>query len=251
MSIFILLLMLSILGISGSRRETELDDAYPEANGARFTDALKGAASAAGTRLLPPLPKNDFSGVYAPDTKGSGQAEDFAASFFISEKQFVESFSTIHSATNMAGVSFAVVRRRSLQTLMSRDYFDLMVEHLSTTSNQLPHKSLFSVYNSKMRKTAQRLKELATRRPLWGSSSAETDPRLNQTVAVLVYSSITFSRAQSPLQSKIREWFFAATFWSVYRYFKHVAVYVGKKAHATVCYARAGGLSAHACRILS
>ena len=168
-----------------------------------------------------------FSGVYKPDTDGSGQAEDFAASFLISKSRFVESYKALHGAKNMAGVSFAVVRYRPRNTkyrsLMSRDYFDLMVEHLSTTSNFIPrgNEPIFRVYNMRMKQTVMRLKEIATQRPRW-----EEDSRLNQTVAILVYSSISFSRGQSPMQSKARKGFFEATFWSVYRYFPHIAVYV-------------------------
>lgn len=168
-----------------------------------------------------------FSGVYKPDTDGSGQAEDFAASFLISKSRFIDSFPAIHGAKNMAGVSFAVVRFKPhnvlYRSLMSRDYFDFLVEHLSTTSNFIPkgNEMVFRVYTMRLKQTVARLKDIATTKPRW-----DADKRLNQTMVVLVYSSISFSRKQNAFQSKIRRAFFEATFWSLYRYTPFITIYV-------------------------
>ena len=173
-----------------------------------------------------------FSGVYTPDTGGSKSAEDFAASFLVSKQRFLDSYDAIHKATNMAGVSFAVVRKKSrsaetanYQTLMSRDYLDLAVEHLSTTSNFIPNydDSIFRIYDERIVSTSLALQHIAL-----AQKSHETERRQKETLALLVYSSISFSRVGSSpsLQSQIRKGFFTATFWSVYRYFPHIVVFV-------------------------
>lgn len=163
------------------------------------------------------------SGVYSPNIKRSGSAEDFAAAWLITKDRFLASKQFLDASTNMAGVSFAVTRAkcRGCHTMLTRDYFDFLVEHLSTTSNQIPHsnKVVFDVFYKRIQKVVTELKELATVRP-------ESDPRLNVTIATLIYSSITFSRPQATLQANIREPYFEATFWSVYRYIPHIVVFV-------------------------
>ena len=174
-----------------------------------------------------------FSGVYKPNIEESKQAEDFAAAFLVSKKRFIEAYPGIHGATNMAGVSFGVTRLKIMNprylTLMSRDYFDFLVEHLSATSNYVPHRneSLLAVYNNRIRSTAERLKVIALK---WYATDRGVDLRQNETVALLVYSSVAFLYAlvggHRPIQSVIREGFIAATFWSVYRYFPNVVMFV-------------------------
>jgi hypothetical protein len=105
--------------------------------------------------------------------------------------------------------------------MLSRDYLDFLVEHLSTTSNQIPfsHSPTFSIYYERIRNVVQELKNVALDR-------TETDSRLRSTVAVLIYSSITFSRPQANAQASIREPYFEATFWSVFRYIPNIIVFV-------------------------
>jgi hypothetical protein len=164
-----------------------------------------------------------FSGLYTPSLKKASSAEDFAAAWLITRERFLASKRFIYASTNMAGVSFAITRAkcRGCHPLLTRDYFDFLVEHLSTTSNQIPHsnKVVFQIYYDRIRKVVHELRSLARDRP-------ETDPRLKETLAVLIYSSITFSRPQANVQSSIREPFFEATFWSVYRYIPNIIVFV-------------------------
>jgi hypothetical protein len=105
--------------------------------------------------------------------------------------------------------------------MLSRDYFDFLVEHLSTTSNQIPNsnKVVFQIYYDRIRKVVKELQNVAHAKP-------ETDPRLQQTLATLIYSSITFSRPQASVQASIREPYFEATFWSVYRYIPNIIIFV-------------------------
>ena len=165
----------------------------------------------------------EYSGLYSPNIKKTGSAEDFAAAWLVSKERFLASKRFLDSSTNMAGVSFAITRARckGCYTMLTRDYFDFLVEHLSTTSNQIPssNKFVFQIYYNRIQNVVKELKEIAYDRP-------ETDSRLKQTVAPLIYSSITFSRPQATVQASIREPFFEATFWSVYRYIPYIVVFV-------------------------
>jgi hypothetical protein len=164
-----------------------------------------------------------FSGLYSANTKKGNSAEDFAAAWLVTRERFLASKKFIEGSTNMAGVSFAITRAKcaGCYTMLSRDYFDFLVEHLSTTSNQIPNsnKSIFQIYYKRIRKVVGDLRILATDR-------TETDPRLQETIATLIYSSITFSRPQADEQANIREPYFEATFWSVHRFIPNVIVFV-------------------------
>lgn len=165
-----------------------------------------------------------YSGLYSPNVKKGNSAEDFAASWLVTSERFLASKRFISASTNMAGVSFAVTRTKckGCVTMLTRDYFDFLVEHLSTTSNQIPNsnKLVFQIYYGRIRKVVDQLRVLATDR-------TETDPRLKETLATLIYSSITFSRPQAYEQANIREPYFEATFWSVYRHIPNIIIFVG------------------------
>ena len=179
------------------------------------------------TLLLAASAGSNFSGVYRPNTTKSGS--DFSAAWLVSKSHFYKCESNINNTFNMAGVSFAVVRKKyhNVGTFMTRDYFDFMVEHLSATSNQIPfhHEKIFQEEYRKLKETAKSIRDHVSQRT---SSYQDTqDPRKKKTIAVLIYSSIAFSIAkQVPIQSQIRIPFFESTFWSVYRHFPTVVVYV-------------------------
>eukprot|EP01034_Spumella_vulgaris_P022000 gene22000-28091_t len=58
------------------------------------------------------------------------------------------------------------------------------------------------------------------------------DKRMKQTVGVLIFSPISFSVYATKEQFEIRHTFFQATFYSVYRYFPNVVVFVANEADA-------------------
>ena len=65
---------------------------------------------------------------------------------------------------------------------------------------------------------------------LTGYIRHEMDDRLSKTIAIIIYSSISFSRSRTISTHKyhvnIRKYFFEATFWSVFRYIPNVSVFV-------------------------
>ena len=169
---------------------------------------------------------NTFSGVYRPNTTKSGS--DFSAAWLVSKTHFLKCEANLNITTNMAGVSFAVVRKKypNVGTFMTRDYFDFMVEHLSATSNQIPyfHEKIFQEEYRKLKETAKSIRQDIAKRNKYFDMTQ--DKRKKKTIAALIYSSIAFSAEQSTLQSEIRIPFFEATFWSTFRHFPTVVVYV-------------------------
>jgi hypothetical protein len=179
-----------------------------------------------------------FSGFYNPDTALT--AEDFSAAWLVSIDRFMFAEPLINVAPNMAGVSFAVVRHRRSSTpscrncvsLLTRDYFDFMVEHLSSTSNQIPfgNKQIFDIANDNIQTTARKLRFMKKR------GKQDRDPRLDATLGVLIYSPISFSVTSTPEQDMIRHTFFEATFLSVYRYFPNIVIFVANEVDAEAVY---------------
>lgn len=167
-----------------------------------------------------------FSGFYSPDVKVS--SEDFSAAWLVSKDRFLLAEKRINVAANMAGASFAVVRQKCYNSslcynLMTRDYMDFMVEHLSPMSNHIPsgNQQIFAVAKEQSQATANKLKDLRTRKL--------KDVRSSQTMGVLVYSSNSFSVAKSISQEIIRHTYFQATFYSVRRYFQNITIFVANQ----------------------
>ncbi len=168
-----------------------------------------------------------FSGVYRPDIRLA--ANDFSAAWLLSKERLIISEPTLKRAENMAGASFAVVRHfvdpqytTSSTCVVTRDMFDYFVEHLSSTSNQIPHSNT-EVMNEQRYKLEQTTHLLQHEH----FYQHNIDKRLNQTLAILIFSSIAFSVPQSVQQQKdIRLSYFLTTFFGVYRYYKHILVYV-------------------------
>lgn len=167
-----------------------------------------------------------FSGVYHPDIMQT--ANDFSAAWLVSRERLLVSEVSLKLAQNMAGATFAVVRHRtdkSYTSILTRDFFDFFVEHLSSTSNQIPHSNLavMSEQTMKLNQTAHLLQhELFFQQ--------KSDDRLDQTLAILIFSSLAFSVPKEIRQhSDIRTAYFTATFYSLYRYFQNICIFVGNE----------------------
>ncbi len=169
-----------------------------------------------------------FSGAYRPEIRSA--ANDFSAAWLVTTEHLIAAEASVKRAENMAGATFAVVRYKvfidnSYSSIMTRDYFDFFVEHLSSTTNQIPHSNL-QVMNEKARKLNQTA-ELLKHEFFF---QHKQDIRLNQTLAILVFSSLAFSVPKEIQQhSDIRISFFISTFYSLYRYYRNIAVYVSNE----------------------
>lgn len=169
-----------------------------------------------------------FSGFY--DIK-SGTSEDYAGAYFLAKDRLIMATPYIRKILNLEGATFHVVRLQSCsscRSFLSRDYFDFMVEHQSSTTNQAPvHPDVLTVILKRLRKKTGSLVRRAQRR-----RSVTADPRASLVVAAMVFSSNSAGRGPGngqaeELQREIRRFYFESTFWSVYSHFQHVVIFTG------------------------
>lgn len=122
------------------------------------------------------------------------------------------------------------------KTVMTRDFFDFQVLHLSSTTNQLPRDSSGKFYDhllDKMTKTAAEMKSDSEAASFARRRSEQKVS--NRTVALIPFSSSAASLhlanedPYSRFNRKIRLQFFLATFWSVYRFFPNIIITTASK----------------------
>jgi hypothetical protein len=166
-----------------------------------------------------------FSGVYKPNLQLN--MEDYTASFLVSRRRFLDSdilLRTVDVRNGGEGVSISMIRRDNdgcerCNQVMSRDFLDFMVEHMSSTTNFMEEMS--NDTTPFMLNLQKHSKKLRTFTPL-----RSTDIRLHQTIGIVVYSSRSVAAEQSLFQKRSRKYFLLSTFWSVHRYFPHVSIFV-------------------------
>lgn len=168
------------------------------------------------------------SGLYLVNT--TLLTKDYAASWLVSRKRFINAEKNIRLAKDLETATFRVTRQncKNCNTLKTRDFLDLMVEHLSPYTNHIPDLDPV-LFNMALKRVEANV--LALRHP---RQTTISDSRLGRTVAILIYSSNSYSKSKFSLHKTIRPAFFQATFWSVHRYIKHILVYVASSTDANV-----------------
>jgi hypothetical protein len=164
------------------------------------------------------------SGFYLPNTEFA--MESYSASWLISKLKFFNSQKHFELAVKLEQVSLFIVSRtmnKKVFPLMSRDYLDLHVEHLSSTTNFVNSNSLLSALIPK----AER-KLVALRNNANSNTSQNNDIRASHETLALIPFHLTRVQKRRHVDvdtdRELRMLFFMETFWSVYRYFRHVAV---------------------------
>jgi len=181
---------------------------------------------------LSPLPKHErgvYSGLYRPDFRDSN--EQYAGAWFAPKRRVLESTKDIKAVINLEGATMSVggrgIKYEGRIGLMTRDFFDFQVLHLSSTTNQLPSndKRLLDALLTQMQATVQALRQRALD-SLKYPAHEQPDERLKKhTVALIPYCSKSVSsNSFERFQFDIRRLFFEATFWSVHRYIPHIIV---------------------------
>jgi hypothetical protein len=164
-----------------------------------------------------------FSGFYKPNLRES--YEIYAGSYFTTKEELFDSYKRIPRVKNLEGVTTSLVE--SHKAIMTRDYFDYSVVHLSPTVSQLLTASIKNSYSSIQRRTA--LSNDALRSSV---GTVPTDPRMmDETVAIMPFSTIPASmfNGDNDYQNAIRANLFSSTYWSIRRYIKHVIIFTGRK----------------------
>lgn len=161
-----------------------------------------------------------FSGFYRPDT--SANIEPFASAWLISKRKFLKSKRAFDGITNFEGTVFSVLGRGAASkknTIMTRDYFDFQVEHLSSTLNTLEDMELFGILGERLDRRIEALRRL----PLDRNSSSLL--QFSRTLAIIPFSSAG-AHAPEEQMKQLRIRMFSATFWSLRRHNFEVVVSV-------------------------
>ena len=214
-----------ISSISSTASESQVDSAVPNA--------------------FKPTVKQIESGLYRPDTSRS--LEHYAGAWLVSRRRLMEAKLRIRAIKSLEGASFSVAGLSSRQdpriALMTRDYFDFSVQHLSSTTNQLPWNAPKDFLDLVHEQTVQIVERLQARAEVPKDHSTHISPlsddprRTEETVALIPFcnrAASVDSRLETAwnnnFQAKVRLLFMQATFWSVYRVFPRIIVTVGTDA---------------------
>jgi hypothetical protein len=181
----------------------------------------------------------EFSGLYTPNLKYS--LEIYAGAWLQSKTLFLQNLKQIQEINALESTTTGGLARYQLSPsntrfiLMTRDYLDFSIEHLSPTTNILHdlNTDLMAYLIQIMKKKSLWLKKLAMNLP----NTVSTKPLMNQTVVIIPFStnSASFgggggsnrnSDGKISPSIQLRLYFFEATFWSIYRYFPFITICV-------------------------
>jgi hypothetical protein len=170
-----------------------------------------------------------FSGVYLPYTKYN--AEHYAGAWLTTKSRFLSCIDVMKKAVSLEDATFAILYQGV--NVMTRDYFDFQVVHLSSTTNQMP-----TLMNDQLNaEIVHRLTETVSylaKGKMPGFYRWKKDTRINeQTVVVIPFAttpaSLHFYQGEEKAKqfsSSVRIFFLQSTILSVYRYFPKIVVSV-------------------------
>jgi hypothetical protein len=132
--------------------------------------------------------------------------EPFASCWLITKRRFIQS--SFEKMGNFEGAVFSILV--DTHTVMTRDYFDFQVEHLSPTTNTLASHDLDHILISRLENRAIQLKNSID---IYADIFAEK----SNTLAFIPFSCNGATTSGEDVK-KMRIAMFKATFWSIYRY---------------------------------
>ena len=205
------------------------------------------ATTAAAGGAVPRTERSIESGLYRPDTSRS--LEHYAGAWLVHRRRLLDPYTRrrVKAIKSLEGASFSVAGMAAHQdpriTLMTRDYFDFSVQHLSSTTNQLPWGSTQDFLDVILEQTVGMVDRLEARNdaprghPTHISPLSDDARRTELTVALIPFCNRPASveaKLESAwvneFQGRVRLLFFQATFWSVFRAFPKIVVTVGTDA---------------------
>lgn len=171
-----------------------------------------------------------FSGVYNPIIQHGLEIYSGAwlmpRDLFLTKKNKIESIGMLEMTTTAIVVKPFTLGQESVRhAVMTRDYFDFQVEHLSSLTNQIDANNpevnayLTNITNAKVKSIRQNALH---------SSHSKKDHSLfrNITLAVIPFSITGAYSTEDSKDQILRENFFLLTFWSIYHHFPYIAVSV-------------------------
>jgi hypothetical protein len=165
-----------------------------------------------------------FSGVYFPELEAA--YEIYAGTWLATISKLKPLKGRYKSVTLLEGASFAIIDPD--QTIMTRDFFDFQVIHLSSLTN-----AERVIFSPKFSQTLIRKLNgvISSIKLAFNTSNSERDELLHmRTLAIVPFTTKPASThlVNDQFQNQIRKLFFIATYWSIQRLFKHVVVFVGR-----------------------
>lgn len=166
----------------------------------------------------------DFSGVYLPRTDLT--FEVYSGAFLMTtkrlkgQKEMIDKITSLEQGTTSVALSPPYNGQDAVKhIMMTRDYFDFAVEHLSAMTNRIENHDWDDLILENATKKARYLKNMHVDR---------FHPFRNMTIALMPFSTNPASSYNRDVDvaNKIRMAFFEQTFWSIYKAFKHIAVSV-------------------------
>ena len=165
---------------------------------------------------------NEFSGIYQPYTRHS--SETYAGAWLSSLTTLYDRINELKEVQNLEGASFFMIH--GTDTLMTRDYFDFFIIHLSSMINILIEYKLSSdVLTSVQIILSNRLRK--TIRLIENNNNHYYHNNFNDIIVIIPFSTRKAYYKKEDMdffQKDIRTLFFELTFWSIYRYIPHIVV---------------------------
>jgi hypothetical protein len=148
-------------------------------------------ASASSSSSSTSSSQGEFSGLYTPDLHHA--LEIYAGAWlqsktlFLKNKKQIEEISSLESTTTGGLARYQLQPSQTRFILMTRDYLDYSIEHLSPTTNILHdlNTDLMAHLIQIMKKKSLWLKKISLNLP----NTVTTKPFMNQTVVVIPFSS--------------------------------------------------------------
>ena len=152
-------------------------------------------------------------------------AETYAASWIVPKSLFLQSDGAMHRISSLEGATTSLLERNHHRVLMTRDYMDYFVEHLSSTTNQLLSTGSDRYLLDQLQSKAKHFRKFVRGQNVFQS------PFANDTIAIMPFSMHTYRPAEDPL---MRILFFELTYLSVYLHFPKIVVAIQDDKHLTI-----------------
>jgi hypothetical protein len=173
-----------------------------------------------------------FSGVYNPIIEHG--LEIYSGAWLMPLQLFLTKKNNIDSIGQLEMTTTAMVMKPNeggqnavRHTLMSRDYFDFFVEHLSSLTNQIDSNN--RVVNAHLVNITSSKIKIMRHFGLFADRSSEKNEFRNVTLAIIPFSVTGAYSDENSRDQVIRQNYFLLTFWSIYRYFRNIVVSVTKQ----------------------
>lgn len=172
-----------------------------------------------------------FSGFYVPNTTFA--AENYGGSWLTSRHKLLMTELILFNARAMEHISLMVTGTAydsDAVALLTRDYLDFHVEHLSSTSNMLLSQQATDRHVETLQRRLRLLKAHIEREPRYiDPAKGAADARISQQTLVVVPFNLnrvqkTSSHSSPASERLLRLLCFRVTIWSIYRYFPNIAV---------------------------